>query len=666
MYQLAGNSAQENKWRARLSSEGRRQDIRRLQLNELFLNGLDKLLPFVGMWKPLKASQIERMLALKSPEVRKLSNVSRLAYRFHQLIYRYLRRIHESWSRSFEGQTASCVDFSSVQVVEGLMPQSSLVDRKRIAELVDSGQIFPLVTGAEERTTLRDSLLSTPGRIISLNTLIKDTLFLDGPAKALRRLCPPRFKGSFKRAMLRQWKMVGTERSLEIQRSEHHFATIQRNANSFSVCMMQLWLFALRHFVPQQRGSKNNWRHFGWSTEDLSLRRLAVLAERLGFQSDQITSLRSENLSQNIAKGFMESLCREDFYRLEERRVQSMSNQLRNILRNLPTYSEEDVKAAQFTTNSPEAAARYRYNKPTQEEYDEQRKYLFLEPLFGPDQAAAEYTTSLGVTREILRCFFADDIREMISTQLQHLSGEPLRSTIAPSQRTSYQYESPTETTEISSDLVENQMQTESIPVDQDSSQYSRSPGEPTVEENSPSEPVDMEPYPSGTPDPPPPLAAGFEDPSCNCPLERKNYISVRRKVPEILKIWYQSQREVIVVFLFESRIYYKFNTTGGFNLRSLLQDLSREHIFIVINGFGIGMPDINRTYEEALKERLLLVGKRNNPAQGKNEVGMMSLDRLQEYVLNYDIHLGKRKADTDDRSTKRIAGPRRESSEEL
>jgi hypothetical protein len=70
MYQIAGNSAQENKWRARLSSEGRREDIRRLQLNKLFLNGLDNLLPFVGMWKPLKASQIERMLALKSPEVR--------------------------------------------------------------------------------------------------------------------------------------------------------------------------------------------------------------------------------------------------------------------------------------------------------------------------------------------------------------------------------------------------------------------------------------------------------------------------------------------------------------------------------------------------------------------------------------------------------------------
>jgi hypothetical protein len=124
-----------------------------------------------------------------------------------------------------------------------------------------------------------------------------------------------------------------------------------------------------------------------------------------------------------------------------------------------------------------------------------------------------------------------------------------------------------------------------------------------------------MDPYPSGTPDPPPPLAAGFEDPSCICPMESKNYLSVRRSVSDILKIWYQSEREVIVIFLFESRIYYKFSTAGGFNLRSTLQDLSRKHIFLVINEFGLGIPDINKTYEEALKERLLLVGKRDNPA---------------------------------------------------
>lgn len=139
----------------------------------------------------------------------------------------------------------------------------------------------------------------------------------------------------------------------------------------------------------------------------------------------------------------------------------------------------------------------------------------------------------------------------------------------------------------------------------------------------------------------------------------------MRRSVADILRIWYQSQREVIVIFLFESRIYYKFSTAGGLNLRSTLQDLSRKHIFLVINEFGIGIPDINKTYEEALKERLLFVGKRDNPAQGKNEVGLISLDRLQEYVLNYNVQTGKRKADTDDRTTKRLQGPSRESSEE-
>ena len=110
-----------------------------------------------------------------------------------------------------------------------------------------------------------------------------------------------------------------------------------------------------------------------------------------------------------------------------------MLNELRNILQNLLIYSEKDIDVAQFTTNSPAAAARHRYNKPTQEEYDEQRKYLFLEPLFGPDQAAAKYPTSLGVTREILLCFFGYDVGEKISTQLQDLSGEPIRLTIVPS-----------------------------------------------------------------------------------------------------------------------------------------------------------------------------------------------------------------------------------------
>lgn len=69
-YQVEQNIQQESKWWARLGSEGRRKDFRRLQRNKPLLDGFDKLLPYIGLWRPLKSSQIERMLALKCPEVR--------------------------------------------------------------------------------------------------------------------------------------------------------------------------------------------------------------------------------------------------------------------------------------------------------------------------------------------------------------------------------------------------------------------------------------------------------------------------------------------------------------------------------------------------------------------------------------------------------------------
>jgi len=54
-------------------------------------------------------------------------------------------------------------------------------------------------------------------------------------------------------------------------------------------------------------------------------------------------------------------------------------------------------------------------------------------------------------------------------------------------------------------------------------------------------------------------------------------------------------------------------------------------------------------------KERLILVGKTDNPSHEKGLEGTISLDKLRDYVLNYDVHTGKRKADSEaNRSGKR------------
>jgi hypothetical protein len=75
----------------------------------------------------------------------------------------------------------------------------------------------------------------------------------------------------------------------------------------------------------------------------------------------------------------------------------------------------------------------------------------------------------------------------------------------------------------------------------------------------------------------------------------------------------------------------------------------------MVANKHKLVNPDINEVYKAALKYRLVLVAKKDNPSYKRELEGTISLDKLREYFINYDIHTGKRKADsTANRSGKR------------
>lgn len=74
-----------------------------------------------------------------------------------------------------------------------------------------------------------------------------------------------------------------------------------------------------------------------------------------------------------------------------------------------------------------------------------------------------------------------------------------------------------------------------------------------------------------------------------------------------------------------------------------------------MINKYRIGTPDINKVYKVALKERLILIGKIDNLSYRNDIEGTILLDKLRNYVLDYNIYIGKRKVDfTDIRSGKR------------
>ena len=66
-----------------------------------------------------------------------------------------------------------------------------------------------------------------------------------------------------------------------------------------------------------------------------------------------------------------------------------------------------------------------------------------------------------------------------------------------------------------------------------------------------------------------------------------------------------------------------------------------------MVNKYRLRTPDINRVYKVALKECLILVRKIGNLSYKKGLEGTILLDKLRDYVLNYDVYTGKRKVDS-------------------
>lgn len=68
-YELLNDTAQARKWWAKFESDDRRKDFRRLLSNSLLREGFDRLLPYIGIWDPLKSTQVERILGMRCHEV---------------------------------------------------------------------------------------------------------------------------------------------------------------------------------------------------------------------------------------------------------------------------------------------------------------------------------------------------------------------------------------------------------------------------------------------------------------------------------------------------------------------------------------------------------------------------------------------------------------------
>jgi hypothetical protein len=213
--------------------------------------------------------------------------------------------MQQLWHTVTGGNVSWC-DRNTMEKLEGLAPRWSSRDRSVIEAFFDTDQIFSRVNDPTTRAQIRERILTVDGFILTFRTFSKHVKVLRPIMLRLRELVPisdlfpprdisepvQRRPLSVKDVLLRRYH---NEPSLRVSRcllqySEHDERYIE-TSESAVYSYWQLCLSLIRHehgpWVPSKRrkGQQEIQDQPEWMIK------LGQLAQRLGFESDEITAL---------------------------------------------------------------------------------------------------------------------------------------------------------------------------------------------------------------------------------------------------------------------------------------------------------------------------------------------------------------------------------------
>ncbi|GFF59604.1 conserved hypothetical protein [Aspergillus lentulus] len=598
-------------------------DLRRLEKRyPRIVLGLRQLITYPGLWADIPFNFLKRLVECASPTVRtyyhwegdKMSNPPL------QEISHYLDIIVDIWSNLFLDEPAH-VDVTSVRLLENRMPQMR-EDANFITLLINGGELFPSVASESRRNTLLSSLLGRKGRILSLHSLVQDTLIFQPCAKSLRRLVQPRCK-DLRDALMRSFN--GTGNAWTIQVAENAFDSIPDDKSHSTLvtqataAYVQLWLFSIR-FIESLTdvslpGSKRTDDAYVYrETPSESAHQLAILATKLGFDSPQIRSLCVSSTIKPSARAYLTGRRPQELYVYPPRWEEEAPDKVVNLLK-LPKRDGYEIVVPPFSIDSENLRAKKLCGLPRREAHCNDRRFLFALQVYSAEQLPKKYPTSFAVLRDIVFSFFG---RAILPSQ-----SHPIWRRVETNPQSPRQNES---------DIV--------------------------------SSPVACDPHPSGTPDrneyperdsdagndmaldiPNPtqgsvtqaPMAEGFEDETSIAPLNQLTHISHSRGAEEILNAWEASRnKELTVFYFFKNHQYCKFllkDPELHEHLGNFIGQLENNHYFATFRG-RINSRDI---IERINGLPLVLVFTETEHTQSP-------MADLWEYVRSFDARTGKRK----------------------
>ncbi|OHE90414.1 hypothetical protein CORC01_14291 [Colletotrichum orchidophilum] len=207
-----------------------------------------------------------------------------------QELLSYLHFIYDTWLQLVGGNESELekIDWITVEAVQLRCPKYSASDERALRGIILRGDIFGNF-GRAERLAAFAKVCSFDFPIPSLSTFFKDFGYLERCGNSMKHLVPMKRRGPTVRRMLLQ---SFNPPALPAQSESPLMDEFDNLEAQFQLAMRRLWLFAMREFHSIR-------------TDPSLLPRFASLAVELGFDNDEIRSLKELSPHREIARQAM-------------------------------------------------------------------------------------------------------------------------------------------------------------------------------------------------------------------------------------------------------------------------------------------------------------------------------------------------------------------------
>ena len=294
--------------------------------------------------------------------------------KIRQVILRYLYHIGDVWGKLLQHDTSVMqhVDEVTVKALELRAPRVCTRDADEVRGQILGGTIFSAF-GEEDRAGIWARVQAVDDLIPSLDTLFENLNYLKVLTDCMTRLVSPSPGDTVSTALFKAFSDTNQrpDRAI-VQVTESSFSSSPASsADRADLGVRQLYAYAMRHYLQMPRDLKGKEllaRHTT-NVDRTVLHEFADLAERLGFESAEITALK-ENPQMRDARN-----------------------------------SSETSKPLLITDGAGVKKQR-RCGLPSVEEYTKDSESLFINHLHNVDEEQGEGLTSFFVRKSIYLAFF--------------------------------------------------------------------------------------------------------------------------------------------------------------------------------------------------------------------------------------------------------------------